>query len=96
MTKAGDKFEGIFAGSALTGTNTKITLKMTRKVQNSTNQMNGITAREAALVGTSPEHALTLDLKDMADLSIPEFSVPESSKYTNGEFILIQHDNTDC
>lgn len=82
ITKAGDKYEGVFAGFA----GSKISLKMTKKViNNPITQPNGISSWEAAFTGSSPDFAMTFDLKDMADLTIPEFSLPEAARQTNGE-----------
>ncbi|KIX95372.1 uncharacterized protein Z520_08889 [Fonsecaea multimorphosa CBS 102226] len=92
-SKSGEKFEGLLSGSSLTPTSTKITLKMVRKLQPATSgQANGVASREAALVGSSPEYAMNFDLKDMADMSIADFSLPETSKLTNGSSSTFQTD----
>ncbi|OAL37299.1 hypothetical protein AYO20_03475 [Fonsecaea nubica] len=84
-SKSGEKFEGLLSGSSLTPTSTRITLKMVRKIQPATSgQANGVATREAALVGSSPEYAMNFDLKDTADMTIADFSLPETSKLTNG------------
>lgn len=58
---------------------------MTRKGQvGSPGQVNGFTSREAALTGSSPDHAINFDLRDVVDISIPEFNLPEPVKMTNG------------
>ncbi|EXJ71471.1 uncharacterized protein A1O5_05279 [Cladophialophora psammophila CBS 110553] len=88
-SKSGEKFEGLLSGSSLTPASTKITLKMVRKLQP---QANGVASREAALVGSSPEHAMNFDLKDMADMTIADFSLPETSKLTNGSSSTFQTD----
>lgn len=88
ITKAGDKYEGVFAGYATSQNVQKITLKMTKKVIASPiTQHNGISSTEAAFAGASPDHAMSFDLKDMADMTIPEFSLPEPSRQTNGTLI---------
>lgn len=85
VTKAGDKYEGVFAGFA----GSKISLKMTKKVINNPitqpNGSNSSSSWEAAFTGSSPDFAMTFDLKDMADLTIPEFSLPETARQTNGK-----------
>jgi hypothetical protein len=79
---SGEKFEGLLSGSSLSAANPKMTLKMVKRIQPV--QANGIATREAALIGTSPEFAMSFDFRDVADMSIPEFTLPESSKAANG------------
>ena len=84
-TKNGDKYEGVFAGFSSAPAATKIALQMTKKVLNAPiTQPNGISSPEAAFAGSSPDHAISFDLKDMADMTIPEYSLPETSRQTNG------------
>lgn len=84
-TNSGDKFEGVFAGFSGATNASKIALKMTKKVPHTPiTQPNGISSWEAAFAGSSPDHAMTFDLKDMADMTIPEYSLPELSRQTNG------------
>ena len=60
-------------------------MKMVKKLHSANvGQVNGSANREAALVGSSPEYAMNFDLKDMADLTIAEFSLPEKSRLPNG------------
>lgn len=85
-TKAGDKFEGIFAGLAGLPNDGRITLKMTKRIMSSPiTQSNGTVSREAAFTGSSPDHTMSIELRDMADMAIPEFSLPEITKHTNGK-----------
>ena len=73
------------AGSAVASGNTRISLKMAKKnIQSDTGHANGAVSREAALVGTSPEHAVAFDVRDITDVQIPAFSMPESTKMANG------------
>lgn len=61
---------------------------MTKKVQTAPIiQPNGVGSWEAAFAGSSPDHAVTFELKDMVDMTIPEFSLPEVSRQVNGESI---------
>ena len=48
-------------------------------------QANGTVTREAALVGSSPEHTMNFDLKDVADMAIAELGLPEPPKLSNGK-----------
>lgn len=80
--KSGEKYEGLLSGSNLNAPSYKVTLKMVKKVQSA--QVNGTTSREAAFAGTSPEHAMNFDLRDVSDFQISEFILTESSKLANG------------
>lgn len=61
---------------------------MTKKVQTAPiTHPNGVGSWEAAFAGSSPDHAMSFELKDMADMTIPEFSLPEASRQTNGKFV---------
>lgn len=91
-TKSGDKFEGIFAAYAGPPNASQITLKMTKKVPISAiTQPNGTGSWEAVFAGASPDHAVAFDLKDIADLTIPELSLPETARQTNGTTNHILH-----
>jgi len=84
-SKSGEKFEGWFSGFASTANSTKLTLKMVKKLANTSSiHVNGATAREAAFIGSSPDYAMNFDLRDVAEIAIPEFSLPETTKLTNG------------
>lgn len=85
-TKAGEVFEGLMAGSSVASGSTQISLKMTKKSQAAdSGQANGASSREAALVGSSPEHAVTFDVRDITDIHIPAFSLPEPPRMANGK-----------
>jgi hypothetical protein len=83
--KSGETFEGLMAGTTPATGTTKFSLKMTKKLPIGTTQSNGAANREAALIGMSPDHAVTFDLRDIAELQIPAFSMPESSRMANGK-----------
>jgi hypothetical protein len=57
---------------------------MTKKLEPEVSTSNGVATREAAFVGTSPDYAMTFDIKDLADFELPSFSVPETSRMANG------------
>jgi hypothetical protein len=84
-SKSGEAFEGLMAGTVPAAGSTKFSLKMTKKLPAGTSQSNGIASREAALTGMSPDHAVTFDLRDVAQLQIPAFSMPDSSRMANGK-----------
>lgn len=64
-------------------------MKMTKKLAGDASSSNGIASREAALTGASPDHAMTFDFKDIADIHIPEFSIPQPTKMSNGQCSLL-------
>ncbi|KAI1630247.1 hypothetical protein EDD37DRAFT_96854 [Exophiala viscosa] len=91
--KSGDSYEGLLSGSTFNPSNSKVTLKMVRKLPAAVGgQTNGAASREAALIGSSPEHAMNFDVKDMADMYIAEFSLPENPKLANGSSTGFQTD----
>jgi hypothetical protein len=74
------------AGTSVVAGSTRISLKMARKWQQTdAGHGNGTAAREAALTGSSPEHPVAFDVRDISDLEIPEFTVPESTRMANGQ-----------
>jgi hypothetical protein len=83
--KSGEIFEGLMAGTTPATSTIKFCLKMTKKLPTGTTQSNGAANREAALTGMSPDHAVTFDLRDVAELQIPAFSMPESTRMANGQ-----------
>jgi hypothetical protein len=86
-TKSGDKFEGILSGSPQTA-DFGTTLKMTKKQYSShAAQANGIGTGEAALVGTSPEHMMSFNSKEISEISISELLPAEPAKLLNGRIM---------
>jgi hypothetical protein len=91
-TKNGEKYEGVLAGMAFTAGNTKISTKMTKKVQHpESSTVNGAVSREAALVGTSPEYAMTFDMRDVIDVILFDLSLAETAKMANGMRMFSHH-----
>jgi len=52
-------------------------------------QTNGITDHESPLTGSGPDFAMIFNLRDIADVDIPELSFPTAGKSQNGK--RIQH-----
>ncbi|RVX73050.1 hypothetical protein B0A52_02176 [Exophiala mesophila] len=88
--KNGDRFEGLLSGSNPQNGFSKITLKMVRKSHAA--QGNGSAFLEAAFIGASPDHALNVDIKEITDVSIPEFATAQSTKAANGSSSAFQTD----
>lgn len=58
---------------------------MAKKIQESAGgQVNGVVSREAALIGSGPEHSIDFDLRDVADIAISNLSLPELAKSESG------------
>jgi hypothetical protein len=84
-TKSGDIYEGIFSYSTPDSTETNITLSMTKKIHSAGEaQTNGITDHESVLTGSGPDFAMIFNLRDVADVDIPELSIPTAGKSQNG------------
>lgn len=80
--KNGDRFEGLLSGSNPQNGFSKMTLKMVKKSHAA--QANGPAFPEAAFVGASPDYALNVDMKEITDVSIPDFAPAQSTKAANG------------
>jgi hypothetical protein len=52
-------------------------------------QTNGITDHESPLTGSGPDFTMLFNLRDVADVDIPELSLPAAGKSQNGK--RIQH-----
>ncbi|RMD40908.1 hypothetical protein DV735_g4250, partial [Chaetothyriales sp. CBS 134920] len=84
-TRTGDRYRGFMAGASLVPNNAKITLKMTKKLPSSPGtSANGLGSREAALVGSSPEYAMTWDVRDLVEIDLEDLSLVETAKLANG------------
>jgi hypothetical protein len=64
---------------------------MTKKLDPEISTSNGVAAREAAFIGTSPDYAITFDIKDLADFELPTFTVPEASRLANGMHFTLRN-----
>lgn len=63
---------------------------MTKKMHSAGEaQTNGITDHESPLTGSGPDFAMIFNLRDVADVDIPELSIPAAGKSQNGK--RIQH-----
>jgi hypothetical protein len=89
-TKSGDVYEGIFSYSTPDSNETNITLSMAKKIHSAGEaQTNGITDHELPLTGSGPNFVMAFNLRDVADVDIPELSFPTAGKSQNGK--RIQH-----
>lgn len=90
ITKGGDKFEGIFSGSVPDSNETHVTLSMTTRIYTTNGgQTNGVTEQDPSFVGSGPDFTMMFNMRDVADLAIPELSVAEAVKTQNGKRTLI-------
>ncbi|CAI7654327.1 unnamed protein product [Penicillium manginii] len=85
-TKNGDKYTGIFSSSTLEASDSSFLLKMVQRAsQENQPKSNGVSDSTTPYLGAAPEHSMAFDVKDIADISVPNVSPAEvSAKETNG------------
>ncbi|CEJ60643.1 hypothetical protein PMG11_09211 [Penicillium brasilianum] len=85
-TKSGEKFTGIFSSSNLEASESSFLLKMVQHAaQENQGKANGVSDTATPYVGSAPEHSMAFDIKDVADISVPNVSPAEVSvKESNG------------
>ncbi|KAJ5379336.1 hypothetical protein N7509_012455 [Penicillium cosmopolitanum] len=85
-TKNGDKYTGIFSSSTLEASDSSFLLKMVQRTsQENQPKSNGVSDVTTPYLGAAPEHSMAFDVKDIADISVPNVSPAEvSAKETNG------------
>jgi Ataxin 2 SM domain len=85
LTTSGEKYEGVFCGSALESTETSITTKMTKRTSSTNDtRANGVTGQSSAFTGTGPDFAVTFEGKDIAEVFLPSLTIPEVPKAQTG------------
>lgn len=86
--KSGDRFTGILSGASLPKDPTDspaFVLKMTKKVNSGTTQVNGHADAADEYVGYGEDHVMTFSEKDIFDLNVNSLSLNKVSvKATNG------------
>ncbi|KAL9108791.1 MAG: hypothetical protein Q9227_006448 [Pyrenula ochraceoflavens] len=84
--KDGNKFDGIFSGSSTESNDASVTLKMTKQVHTAAGeQANGIPhSSDASYKGSAPDFAWTIDMKDVAAITVPGVLPPEPVRSANG------------
>ncbi|KAJ5562167.1 SM domain found in ataxin-2 [Penicillium sp. DV-2018c] len=85
-TKTGEKFTGIFSSSTMEPSEVSFLLKMVQRVpQEGQPRANGVSDVATPYLGPAPEHIMSFDIKDVADISVPNVTTAEvSAKDTNG------------
>ncbi|KAK1150270.1 poly(A)-binding protein binding protein [Aspergillus melleus] len=85
-TKNGDKFTGIFSSSSLEPTDASFALKMVQRQQNKEQQRaNGVSETASPYMGTAPDHTVSFDIRDVADIAVANVSTSEViAKSSNG------------
>ncbi|KAJ5802426.1 uncharacterized protein N7503_004876 [Penicillium pulvis] len=83
-TKNGDKFTGIFSSSTLESSDSSFSLKMVQRADENQSKTNGASDVASPYLGTGIDHAMSFDIRDVADISVPnvvpaEVSVKESN-----------------
>ncbi|KAI5300349.1 hypothetical protein KEM56_002527, partial [Ascosphaera pollenicola] len=82
ITSRGDKFQGIFTGVNREQNRSCFMLKMTRNVTAPSNQAsNRLSDAASPFLGSAPDHAMSFDFQDIADLQIPNVTaVPANTQ----------------
>ncbi|KAJ5610838.1 hypothetical protein N7510_007557 [Penicillium lagena] len=85
-TKSGDKFTGIFSSSTLEASDSSFLLKMVQRAsQENQPKANGVSEVTSPYLGTGPDHSMAFDIKDVADIAVPNVVPAEvSAKESNG------------
>ncbi|KAJ5086404.1 SM domain found in ataxin-2 [Penicillium alfredii] len=85
-TKTGENFTGIFSSSTLEPSDSTFLLKMVQRAsQENQPKANGVSDVTSPYLGAAPEHSMAFDVKDVADISVPNVSTAEVSvKESNG------------
>lgn len=78
----GNSFEGIFSASNVETTESSLITKMTKRLSEPEidprhDQRHSL---EAIYVGPSPDYTMTFNVKDIADVSVPNLSIPEPAR----------------
>ncbi|KAJ5281830.1 hypothetical protein N7478_007202 [Penicillium angulare] len=85
-TKNGDTYTGVFSSSTLEPTDSSFSLKMVQRAPEE-NKTNGVNDATTPYLGAGIDHAMSFDIKDIADISVPNVVPAEVSvKESNGGF----------
>lgn len=86
-TKTGEKFTGIFSSSTLEASDSSFLLKMVQRASPENQpKTNGVSDVTSPYIGIAPDHSMAFDIKDVADISVPNVSTAEvSAKESNGK-----------
>ncbi|CAI7579023.1 unnamed protein product [Penicillium viridicatum] len=85
-TKTGEKFTGIFSSSTMEPNELSFLLKMVQRTSREGQpRTNGVSDVATPYIGDAPEHTMTFDIKDVADIAVPNVTTAEvSAKEPNG------------
>ncbi|ERF76098.1 hypothetical protein EPUS_01431 [Endocarpon pusillum Z07020] len=84
-TTSGDKFEGVLCRSTLEPSDTSITMKMTKKILTGNDtRVNGVAAQSSTFIGSGPDFAMSIEGKEIAEVSLPSLNIPDTPKPQNG------------
>ena len=72
------------SSSTLTQNDQSVTLKMVQQHSQTELQANGFMSSTQPFIGAGADHAMTFDVRDVADWLIPELSFTDSKKTPNG------------
>ncbi|PYH98333.1 hypothetical protein BO71DRAFT_65829 [Aspergillus ellipticus CBS 707.79] len=93
-TKNGEKFTGIFSSSSLEPSESSFVLKMVqRPAKTEQHRSNGVSEASSPFMGSAPDHSMSFDVKDVADISVPNVSTAEvAAKGSNGASVGFKTD----
>lgn len=87
-TKNGDKFTGIFSSSSLEPNDSTFILKMVQcPTQSDQAGANGLSDATSPYLGSAPDHSMSFDIKEIADVSVANVSTANvTAKEQNGVY----------
>ncbi|PWY81855.1 PAB1 binding protein [Aspergillus heteromorphus CBS 117.55] len=93
-TRSGEKFTGIFSSSALEPSESTFVLKMVQRPSKSEqHRSNGVSEASSPFMGSAPDHSMSFDFKDVADISVPNVSTADVTvKGSNGASVGFKTD----
>ena len=87
--KSGEKYSGIFSAASIPKDSTEsqhYVLKMTKRVSSQSQQVNGSADSSDEYVGHGENHTMVFDMKDIAQVSVPNVSADKiQAKLANGK-----------
>jgi hypothetical protein len=91
-TKNGEKFNGIFSSSSFEPNDSYVILKMVQRASAQTEQSraNGLSDAASPFLGSSPDHSMSFDTKEIADVAVANVSTTDVvAKEPNGTCTII-------
>lgn len=81
---------GIFSSSTLEASDSSFLLKMVQRAsQDGQPKVNGVSDVASPYIGSGPEHSMAFDIRDIADIAVPNVSPAEVSVKENGKDLRV-------